>query len=226
MSQSNEINQLPATRWKLDCDIYIIQTSQATILPTISLSMAGTEGTTTLGCGVFLRGFPVKQLLGAYDPMSVENWMPRPWNAELRGCIWLPRMLDKGRQALESKRQGRDLMNSYLFGDFDYADAKLLKFLHTKDARVLELLCELDDDEAVATRLISESGRSADEIQAWGKRFRQFNTPFIAMWDADEGRRGPSLGTTLLKLFYNFVLMPPVYLGFWIADGLRQRNRG
>jgi Domain of unknown function (DUF5069) len=158
--------------------------------------------------------------------MSTENWMPRPWNAELMGCIWLPRMLDKGRQALESKRQGQNLMNSYLFGDFDYADRKLLKFLRTNDVRVLELLCELKNDEAVAQTLMSKSGRSADEITAWCKRFRTFNAPFIAMWNADEGRREPGVGTTVLKLFYNFLMMPPVYLGFRIAEGLRQRKPG
>jgi hypothetical protein len=85
---------------------------------------------------------------------------------------------------------------------------------------------ELDDDEAVAKTLVRESGRSADEIQAWCKQFRTFNAPFIAMWNADEGRKEPGLGTFLLKLFYNFLLMPPVYLGFWIAEGLRQLRRG
>ena len=158
--------------------------------------------------------------------MCIENWMPRSWNADLMGCVWLPRMLDKGRQVLESQRQGQDLMNGYLFGDLDYADGKLLKFLRTKDARVLELLRELEDDEAVARTLIREGGRSVDEIQAWGARFRTLNAPFIAMWNADEGRRAPGLGTTLLKLFYNVLLMPPVYLGFWIVERLQQLKRG
>ncbi|HSN03826.1 MAG TPA: DUF5069 domain-containing protein [Nitrospira sp.] len=158
--------------------------------------------------------------------MVTENWMPRPWNAELMGCIWLPRMLDKGRQALESKRQGRNLMNRYLFGDFDYADGKLLKFLRTNDGHVLDLLRELENDEAVANTLIRESGRSADEIQAWSKRFRRFNALFIAMWNADEGRREPGVGTSLLKLFYNGLMMPPVYVGFWMVERLRQRKRG
>lgn len=157
--------------------------------------------------------------------MAVESWMPRPWNEELAGCVWLPRMLDKGRRALEGERQGQDLMNGYLFGDFDYADGRLLKFLRTNDARVRELLRELDDDEAVAKTLIRESERSADEIRAWNERFRVVNAPFIAMWDADEGRVKPGPGTTLLKLFYNFVLMPPVYLSFRIAEGLRQLKR-
>lgn len=158
--------------------------------------------------------------------MRTENWMPRPWNAELMGCIWLPRMLDKGRQALESKRQGRNLMNSYLFGDFDYADGKLLKFLRTNAAHVLDLLRELNDDEAVAKRLTTESGRSADEVQAWCKRFRTINAPFIAMWNADEGRREPSVGTSLLRLFYNYLMMPPVYMIFWIAERLQTLTRG
>jgi hypothetical protein len=97
--------------------------------------------------------------------MSTEHWMPRPWNAELVGCLWLPRRLDKGRQVLESERQGHDLMNGYLYGDCDYADGKLLKFFRTNDARVLELVRIWNDDEAaVAQALISESGRSAEEI--------------------------------------------------------------
>ena len=158
--------------------------------------------------------------------MSTEHWMPRPWNAELMGCLWLPRMLDKGRQVLEGQRQGRNLMNNYLFGDFDYADGKLLKFLRTNDAHVLELLRELNDDEAVAKRLVSESGRSAAEIQAWSKRFRTVNAPFTAMWDADEGRRAPGIGTLFLRLFYNYLMMPPVYVIFWIAERLRQCKRG
>lgn len=152
--------------------------------------------------------------------------MPRPWNAELMECIWLPRMLDKGRQVLESRRQGKNLMNRYLFGDLDYADGKLLKFLRTNDGHILDLLREMNDDEAVAQRLMSESGRSVDEIQAWGKRFRTFNAPFIAMWDADEGRREPGVGTSLLRLFYNYLMMPPVYLGFCLAEKLRNCKRG
>lgn len=156
--------------------------------------------------------------------MSADNWMPRSWNAELMGCIWLPRLLDKGRQALESERQGQDLMNGYLYGDFDYADGKLLKFFRTNDARVLELLRKLNEDEAVAQALIGESGRSAEEIRAWSTRFRTINAPFAAMWDADEGRRKPGIGTTLLSLFYNYLMMPPVYLGFRIAERLRQHK--
>jgi hypothetical protein len=156
--------------------------------------------------------------------MAVEGWMPRPWKAELAGCIWLPRLLDKGRRALESERQGQDLMNGYLLGDNDYADAQLLKFLNTQEQRVLELLRETSDDQGVAERLVHESGRSAEEIRAWNERFRKVNAPFIAMWEADEGQRQSGWGTTLLDLFYNYVLMPPVYLVFRVAKRRQQRQ--
>ena len=138
------------------------------------------------------------------------------------GFIFLPRMLGKGRRLLESRRQGRDLMNDYLFGRFDYADGKILKFLKTSDDRVLALLGEFDDDEAVAGALVSESGRSMDEIRAWNRRFHGMNAIFLAMWDADEGRRAPGVSTTVLRLFYNYVLMPPVYVYFRIAEATRR----
>ena len=157
--------------------------------------------------------------------MSTTNWMPRRWNAELSGCLWLPRLLDKGRQFLLSRQNGQDLMNGYLYGDFDYADRQLLKFLRTNDAHVLTLLTQMEDDEAVTAALLRESGRSPTEIQAWGKRFRTVNAPFTSMWDADEGRRRPGIGTWLLDKLYNYIMMPPVYVGFRIAERLRRRNR-
>lgn len=154
-------------------------------------------------------------------PSAEAPWMPRPWRDELLGLVFLPRMLEKGRRVLAGMRHGRNLMNGYLFGNFDYADRGLLKFLRTRDARVLELLRGSDDDAAVAATLIQESGRSTAEIRAWSRRFRRINAPFTAMWDADEGRRAPGVGTTGLKLFYNYGLMPAVYVGFRIAQKLR-----
>jgi hypothetical protein len=87
-------------------------------------------------------------------------WMPGPWNRELHGCVFLPRMLEKGRRLLEGERQGRDLMSGYCFGDFDYADRKIFQCLRTTEARVLELLRANASDDEVAASLIKESGRS------------------------------------------------------------------
>ena len=150
--------------------------------------------------------------------MAVNGWIPSRWNEELCECIWLKRLLDKGRRALESEKEGQDLMNGYLFGNNDYADGKLLKFLNTDDNHIRKLLREMGEDTAVAEVLIRESGRSKEEIQNWNKGFCRTNAPFIAMWDADEGRRTPGVGTRLLDLSYNFLLMPPVYLVFWFSE--------
>lgn len=154
--------------------------------------------------------------------MAVQKWIPCSWKDELIGCKWLPRLLEKGRRAIKSEQQGEDLMNGYLFGDHDVADAQLLKFLGTNDARVRKLLLETEDDEAVAQTLIAESGRSPEEIQAQNEAIYNKNAPFLAMMDADEGRRKAGLGTTLLRLFYNYGLMPPAYLVFRFQEKRRQ----
>lgn len=148
-----------------------------------------------------------------------------PWNRELHGCVFLPRMLEKGRRVLESERQGTDLMNGFCFGDFDYADGMIFRFLRTNEDRVLALLRASNDDDAVAAALLAESGRSAVEVQKWSRYFARINAPFTAMWDADEGRRAPGVGTTLLRVFYNYLMMPPVYLIFGLATALRRRRR-
>lgn len=176
---------------------------------------------TAISPGAAAVGKPVPQETEAF----INPWMPRSWREEIMGCVFLPRMLEKGRRVLEGKRQGRDLMNGYLFGDFDYADGMLLRFLRTNEARVLELLRNGQDDAAVAGTLISESGRTRPEIAAWSKRFRRINAVFTAMWDADEGRRKPGLGTSLLRGLYNGILMPPVYLAFRTAASLRRLRR-
>lgn len=155
---------------------------------------------------------------------STLPWIPRPWSDEMHGCIFLPRMLEKGRRQLETERTGRDHMNGFLFGDVEYADRQILTFLHTNETRVRQLLAEHNDDEAVAAALIQESGRSADEVREWNQHFRRKNAPFTPMWDADEGRRAPGIGTSLLSFFYNYIMMPPVYLLFRIQNARHRRR--
>ncbi len=156
--------------------------------------------------------------------MSEDRWMPRPWHEEFHGCLWLPRLLDKGRRAIESEKVGRDLLDGYLYGDSDFVDAKLMQFLRTKDARVTELLREFDDDERVAKVIIQESGRTADELRAWSARFRKVHALVIPLLESDEGRRQPGAGTAFFRFFYNYILMPPVYLAFRISERRRGRS--
>jgi len=165
------------------------------------------------------------QQLPQTSQTATTPWIPRSWRDELMGCIFLPRMLEKGRRVLEGERQGRDLMDGFLFGDFDYADGMILRFLRTKEARVRELLRENDDDAVVAETLFREGRRSPDEIRRWSRYFRRINAPFTPMWDADEGRRAPGFGTSLLNGFYNYLMMPPVYLCFRMLTSMRRRRQ-
>lgn len=150
--------------------------------------------------------------------MLDAEWMPRPWKAELVGCIWLPRMLDKGRRAIEGEQQGRDLMNGYLFGNASPADRMLLRFLRTDAARVRALLNEFNDDNSVAEALLRESGRSPLDIRTWNMCFRTLNAPFILLLESDERQRHSGMATTFYKFLYNRVVMPPVYLLFGRTD--------
>lgn len=153
------------------------------------------------------------------------GWMPCRWNEKLGGCVFLPRVLSKGRRLLASEDSGQDLMNGYIFGDFDYADGMVLRFLRTKEATLLDILREEEEDEIVAGRLFRESGRSEREIAVWSRWFRIINAPFGPMWDADEGRRTSGLVTTLLKGFYNRLMMPPVYVCFRYLTERRKRRQ-
>ena len=70
------------------------------------------------------------------------------------------------------------------------------------------------------------SGRSPAECAAWSTRFVRRLGPFLAMMDADEGRRAAGAGTTALRLIYNYVIMPPTYVVYRFAERRRQRQDG
>ncbi|HET7558450.1 MAG TPA: DUF5069 domain-containing protein [Limnochordia bacterium] len=151
-----------------------------------------------------------------------QPWRPRHWATELCGVIWLARLLDKARRAVAGERQGRNLMNGYLYGESDYMDAQLLQFLKTGDRYVKALVAENTDDDQVAERLIRESGRSPDELAEWCREFRRRNARFLEMFDADEGRMGLSPRALWLKYVYNKKIMPGAYARFEAAE----RRRG
>ena len=154
-----------------------------------------------------------------------DNWMPRHAGRErAAGCVWLPRLIDKGRRVLESEAAGRDLLGDYHFGVNDAADAQLLRFLGMTNEDVLAVLRRHPDDGDAAAELVRRSGRTPAECAAWSARFVRRVGPFLAMMDADEGRRAPGAGTTALRLAYNRVIMPPTYVAYRWAE--RRRLRG
>ena len=150
--------------------------------------------------------------------------MPRHAGRErATGCVWLPRLIDKGRRVLEGQASGRDLLGDYLFGVNDAADAQLLRFLAMTNEDVLAVLRQYPDDNAAADELVRRSGRTPAECDAWSARFVRLLGPFLAMMDADEGRRAPGPGTTALRFIYNHVIMPPTYVAYRFAERRRQR---
>lgn len=156
----------------------------------------------------------------------IDDWNPCRWNSQLENCLWLPRMLDKGRRYLESQQHqiGKDHLNGFLFGDLDFSDWRLLRFLRTNQDRVCELLTEFDSDQKVASQLLKESGKTSDEVHRWNRKFYLINCIFIPLWDADEGYRKPGVTTEIIKIFYKFLIMPPIYLAYRISSFLSKRK--
>jgi Domain of unknown function (DUF5069) len=148
-------------------------------------------------------------------------WTPRSGLDELEGLPWLPRMFEKARRFEAGRAAGADPMNGYLYGDNDFIDAQLLKFLRTTDTAVSALAREHADDAEVARILVERSGRGATEIQAFAKSFRRRNANFILL-EADEGRLGNGLRAKLIRFVYNRLMMPIIYAKF-AAD---ERKRG
>jgi hypothetical protein len=145
-------------------------------------------------------------------PQADDSWMPRHSGRDIAaGCIWLPRLIDKGRRILEGEASGRDLLGTYLFGVNDPADSQLLRFLGMTNDEALEVLRQQPDDDEAAAELVRRSGRTPAECAAWSVKFSRQNGPFLAMMDADENRRPAGLGTTALRVVYNRIIMPPAY---------------
>lgn len=151
-------------------------------------------------------------------------WRPRHAGREAAaGLVWLPRLIDKGRRVLAGEAAGRDLLHDggYLFGVNDPADGDLLRFLGLGNADVLDVLRREPDDAAAAAELVRRSGRTLAACAAWSARTLRTSGLFLAMMDADEGRRPPGVGTTLLRLVYNGLIMPPGYLLYRRAERRR-----
>lgn len=69
-------------------------------------------------------------------------------------CVWLPRLISKGRRQLESERGGGNLITNtgYMLGENAPIDSALLTFLRTSRDDVLALLREQPDDHAAAAQ--------------------------------------------------------------------------
>lgn len=148
------------------------------------------------------------------------NWVPRSGLDTGRDLVWLPRLLQKARRHEEGRVNGRDLMDGYLYGDNDFIDVRVLRFLRTDDAAVSALVRADPDDDSVAAALIERSGRTREECIAFSRRLRRGLFDFI-MLEADEGRIPPGLKRNVVRFVYNRIVMPPVYAMFRRAERKR-----
>ena len=150
------------------------------------------------------------------------NWMPR-YSASDRmgGCIWLGRLIDKARQYDSTGTAPGQMLGDYMYGDGDYLDGKLLRFLGLHDAQISEIVCNEPDDERAAQRILERSHKTAAECEACNRSFARVNGPFLAMIDIDEGRCKPGIGTSLIKATYNALVFPIGILMFRSANRKR-----
>ena len=136
------------------------------------------------------------------------GWIPCSGRDSIAGLVWLPRLLEKARRC-ETSSDAR-LVDGYCYGNNDFIDKQLIEFLRTDDATISQLVREHQADADVATILVERSGRSAAECEAFNSAFRRKNLNFILV-EADEGRLPPGLRTTMLRFFYNNLIMRIFY---------------
>ena len=147
-------------------------------------------------------------------------WVPCSAQEEFDGLVWLPRLIQKARRFSQGRARGEDVMNGYLYGDNDAGDRALLNFLRTDDATVLQVVEAHPLDEDAARELIENGGRTLEERRRFSRSLRRklFN---FTLLEADEGRMPAGVRRTLLRIFYNRILMPPYYLWFQYAERRR-----
>jgi hypothetical protein len=148
--------------------------------------------------------------------------MPRSPHDEADGLVWLPRLIDKARRAALGRASSADLMNGYLYGDNDFIDRQVLRFLGIDDCALSELIEECDSDEDVVRIVLAHSGRSVAARRAFSAALERRSFRF-AMLDADEGRLAPGPRSRIIAFLYSVAIMPIAYAAFGRAERRRVR---
>lgn len=152
-------------------------------------------------------------------------WMPCSGLETVDDMVWVKRMAQKARRADESRSSGEDLMNGYLYGENDFIDGRVLRFLGLSDDQFADAARAEADSVLAARRALASSGRSPNECREFSERLRKSFANFCLL-EADEGRLPPGLRATLIRFFYNRLMMPIVYVVFRRAERKRGRSSG
>ncbi len=140
------------------------------------------------------------------------TWIPCSGLETAEGLVWLPRLLQKARRCQSQSTSSR-LTDGYCYGQNDFIDKFLLRFLRTDDSAVSALLRQEADDAVVTRALVEQSGRSPQECRQFSNKMCKLSFNF-ALLEADEGRMQPGMKRALIRGFYNRLMMPIVYAMF------------
>ncbi len=151
------------------------------------------------------------------------TWMPRPGIDSIDDVVWLPRMIDKARR-VEQLGNGTRLVDGYCYGDNDFIDSKVLRFLRTDDRTVSEIVRTHPEDDEAARIIIERSGRTPDECREFSRSITRTFQNF-ALMAADEGTLPPGFKTSALRFFYNRLMMPIAYSAFRRAEQKRRSTK-
>jgi hypothetical protein len=99
-------------------------------------------------------------------------------------------------------------IGEYMYGDNDYMDSRVLKFLRLSAADLNAVVRAEPDDDVVARILIERSGQSPKQVAWFTRRMLLTYGAVFAMFDADEDRKTGALAKMLAAL-YNRVIYPP-----------------
>lgn len=135
--------------------------------------------------------------------MAETLWFPRSPFECTSNCIFLGRIIDKATRKISGLPIGE-----YMYGDNDYMDSRVLKFLNARAADVNALVRSQPNSETVGRMLVERSGKSPKQIARFNTRMLLAYGLVFMMFDADEGRK-TSVLAKLLASFYNRIIYPP-----------------
>jgi hypothetical protein len=155
---------------------------------------------------------------------ATGHWVPRSGSERFYGLIWLPRLIDKARRVAASG-DSYLIDDEYMFGENDFADGRLLRFLGMGSSEVLEAVRAEPKDDLAAARIVATSGKTPQECERFSRRFKLVMGPFLPITDVDEGRKPPGLLTGLLRGFYNAVVVRGALAVFRRSERSRLRDQ-
>lgn len=99
-------------------------------------------------------------------------------------------------------------MGDYLFGEGDYLDAKVLRFLGVSELDVRNVVRSESNDEIAARTIVAKSGKTPADCEAFNQQFVRRNGLFLAMIQADEDGGPLPLKSKIMKAAYNLTIAP------------------